>query len=46
MCAKLGREYIGIELNPEYIELSEKRIAETIEAVEAEKAQFLIEGWQ
>ena len=24
---KLGRNYVGIELNPEYIEIAEKRIA-------------------
>jgi len=27
---KLGRDYIGIELNPEYIKIAEKRIANTI----------------
>jgi DNA modification methylase len=26
---KLGRRYIGIELNPKYIEISEKRINNT-----------------
>ena len=26
-CKKLGREFIGIELNPEYIEIAERRIA-------------------
>jgi DNA modification methylase len=25
-CKKLRRKYIGIELNPEYIELAERRI--------------------
>lgn len=29
VCKRLGREYIGIELNPAYVALSEKRIAET-----------------
>lgn len=27
---KLGRDYIGIELNPEYIKIAEKRIAGTL----------------
>jgi DNA modification methylase len=33
---KLGRNYLGIELNPEYIEIAEKRI-EAIESVEVIK---------
>lgn len=28
VCAKLGRDYIGTELNPEYVALAEKRIAD------------------
>lgn len=40
VCAKLGREYIGIEINPEYVKMSEERIAEVVEMVEAEKAQI------
>ena len=40
MCAKLGREYIGIELNPEYIELANRRIAVVKEDIEAQKAQM------
>ena len=30
---KLGREFIGIELNPEYMEMAEKRIANTQESM-------------
>jgi DNA modification methylase len=26
---KLGRKYIGIEINPEYIKIAEKRIADS-----------------
>jgi site-specific DNA-methyltransferase (adenine-specific) len=26
-CARLGREFIGIELNPEYVAIAERRIA-------------------
>lgn len=40
VCAKLGREYIGIELNPEYVEMSEQRIAEAKKTVELERAQM------
>lgn len=29
VCAKLGRNYIGTELNPEYVAMAEKRIADT-----------------
>ena len=29
VCLQHQREYIGIELNPEYVELSEKRILES-----------------
>ena len=29
VCVKLGRNYIGTELNPEYVSMAEKRIAET-----------------
>jgi len=27
---KLGRDYIGIELNPEYIKIAEKRLQEVL----------------
>ena len=40
VCAKLGREYIGIELNPEYVKLSEKRIAAVEEEIWRQKAQY------
>jgi site-specific DNA-methyltransferase (adenine-specific) len=26
-CARLGREFIGIEMNPEYVAIAERRIA-------------------
>lgn len=29
VCVKLGRNYIGTELNPEYVSMAEKRIADT-----------------
>lgn len=29
VCVKLGRNYIGTELNPEYVKIAEKRIANT-----------------
>ena len=29
VCVKLGRNYVGTELNPEYVEMAEKRIADT-----------------
>lgn len=51
VCLKTGRRYVGIELNPEYIEISENRLTEVHEAIEAEKAQvcffdseFTVEG--
>lgn len=36
---KNDRNYVGIELNPEYVEMSEKRIADAKERVDQEKAQ-------
>ena len=30
VAAKMGREYIGIELNPEYVEMARKRLAEAM----------------
>ena len=39
VCLKNDRKYIGIELNPEYIFLSEKRLKEVQEEVEWKKAQ-------
>ena len=39
VCAKLGRQYIGIELNPKYVQLSEERIGKVQEEIDAEKAQ-------
>ena len=29
VCVKLGRNYIGTELNPEYVAMAENRIADT-----------------
>lgn len=40
VCAKFGREYIGIELNPEYVALSEKRITDVIQELNVQKAQM------
>lgn len=40
VCAKNGRNYIGIELNPDYVELSNNRIATAMQEVEAQKAQY------
>ena len=50
---KQGREYIGIELNPEYVKLSEDRIAKIGETARKKKAkkskvdpqQMTITGW-
>ena len=46
VCMKNDRDYIGIELNPAYVELAEARIAEVQKEVEASKAQisFFDEG--
>lgn len=40
VCAKNGRNYVGIELNPDYVELSNNRIAAAMQEVEAQKAQY------
>lgn len=40
MCAKNEREYIGIELNPKYVKMSERRIAAVLEDIAAQKAQI------
>lgn len=42
VCARTGREYIGIELNPKYVEMSERRIAEVERDIETEKAQMCL----
>ena len=42
VCAKNEREYIGIELNPEYVEMSNKRIGAVVEDIEARKAQYTL----
>lgn len=44
VCLKTGREYIGIELNPEYVAISNARLAEVQEQVENEKAQMCLFG--
>ena len=40
VCLKTGRKYLGIELNPEYIDISEKRLQKVKEQIEWEKAQI------
>ena len=46
VCAKTGREYIGIELNPEYVRMSEERISAVQEQIEIENAQTTLwEEW-
>lgn len=44
VCVKNGREYIGIELNPEYVEMSKRRISDAQERIERESAQYAIAG--
>ena len=38
--AELGMKFIGIELNPEYVKLSEDRIAEVQASIDAANAQM------
>lgn len=40
VCRKQGREYIGIELNPEYVKLSEERIKEVEDQLYMEENQI------
>ena len=42
VCAKNGRAFIGIELNPEYVAMAEKRIAEVKREVDAQNAQITL----
>lgn len=42
VCLKNEREYIGIELNLEYVKLSESRLSDVKEQIENEKAQYSI----
>lgn len=42
VCAKNGREYIGIELNPEYIKISEDRIASVKREIEEQSRQVAL----
>lgn len=42
VCARLGRKYIGIELNPEYVKLSEDRIANVQADIDAQNAQYCL----
>jgi len=30
VCKEIGRRYVGVDLNPEYVEIAQKRIAETL----------------
>ena len=41
VAARFGRRYIGIELNPEYAEMSRRRIAETVGSTSPEIADEL-----
>lgn len=45
VCAKLGREYIGIEINKEYVQLSNERISAAQADAFALRAQGKIEGF-
>ena len=40
VCAKTGREYIGIELNPKYIKILEERISSVKNDIEAQSMQI------
>ena len=40
VCMKNDRDYIGIELNPDYVELSKNRLAQTDAEIYMEKNQF------
>ena len=42
VCLKNGREYIGIELNRDYVALSEERLASVKEEIEREKDQYCL----
>lgn len=42
VCAKNGREYIGIELNPEYIKISEDRISAVKKEIEEQARQVTL----
>ena len=42
VCTKNGREYIGIELNPEYIKISEDRIASVKREIEEQSRQVAL----
>lgn len=42
VCAKNGREYIGIELNPEYIKISEGRISAVKKEIEEQARQVTL----
>ena len=41
---KHNRDYIGIELNPEYVELATNRILATKQDIDAKNAQCVIDG--
>lgn len=42
VCAKNGRDYIGIELNPEYIKISEDRISAVKKEIEEQARQVTL----
>jgi len=37
---KQGKRFIGIELNPEYVEMAEKRISEAVAQVNTEQIEL------
>ena len=40
-CKKTGRSFIGIELNPEYVKIAEKRIENCLEQEKNKKQEVL-----
>ncbi len=40
VCLKTGREYIGVELNPDYVDISMRRLNSVKEIIEIESAQM------
>ena len=44
-CVNTGRKFIGIEIDPDYYAVAQRRIAEAQERVAWERAQTQIDGW-